>query len=158
MDKIKLKNIQLIRTLHETNFFKAYEKLIKENIISESEKFVLLKNAIVFLNYGEIELEKFGYRIILMYSNLFSDYKPLYDVSINKDYIPVSKFIESKYLDFENFNKTFHGLLMSSYQENFKHPNDNKEIYFSSGQKRLFEFSKNENDFIVVAPTSYGKS
>lgn len=160
MNKIKLKNIQLIRTLHETNFFRAYEKLIKKDIliITESDKFLLLKTAIVFLNYGEIELEKFGYRIILMYSNLFSDYKPLYDVSLNKDYIPVSKFIEEKYLNSEKFDETFHGLLMSSYKEDFKHPDDSKNVYFSSGQKRLFNFSKNENDFIVVAPTSYGKS
>ncbi|WP_323587517.1 DEAD/DEAH box helicase family protein [Aliarcobacter butzleri] len=159
MDKIKLKNIQLVRTLRETNFYKAYEKLIKKDtIISEAEKFLLLKTAIVFFNYGETELEKFGYRIILMYSNLFSDYKPLYDISLNKDYIPVSKFIENKYLNSEIFNETFHGLLMSSYKEDFKHPDDNKKIYFSSGQKRLFEFSKNENDFIIVAPTSYGKS
>lgn len=159
MDKIKLKNVQLLRDIDETDFFKAYEKLIKrDNFLTDDEKFLLLKNAIVFLNYGEIELEKFGYRIILMYSNLFSDYKPLYDISLNKDYIPVSKFIEEKYLNSEIFNETFHGLLMSSYKEDFKHPDVNKKIYFSSGQKRLFEFSKNENDFIVVAPTSYGKS
>ena len=93
-----------------------------------------------------------------MYSNVFNDYQRLYDISINKDYIPVSKFIEEKYLNSESFNETFHGLLMSSYKEDFKHPDVNKKIYFSSGQKRLFEFSKNENDFIVVAPTSYGMS
>lgn len=159
MDKIKLKNVQLLRDINETNFFKAYKKLIKrDNLLTNDEKFLLLKSAIVFLNYGEIELEKFGYRIILMYSNVFNDYQPLYDISINKDYIPVSKFIEEKYLNSESFNETFHGLLMSSYKEDFKHPDVNKKIYFSSGQKRLFEFSKNENDFIVVAPTSYGKS
>lgn len=159
MTKIKLKNVQLIRTLQETNFFKAYKKLIKkDNSLNEEEKFLLLKSAIIFLNYGEIELEKFGYRIILMYSNFFNDYQPLYDISINKDYIPVSKFIENRYLNSEIINETFHGLLMSSYQEDFRYPNDEKNIYFSAGQKRLFEFSKNETDFIVVAPTSYGKS
>lgn len=64
MDKIKLKNVQLLRDIDETDFFKAYEKLIKrDNFLTDDEKFLLLKNAIVFLNYGEIELEKFGYRI-----------------------------------------------------------------------------------------------
>lgn len=159
MSKIKLQKIQLIRTLHETSFFSAYKKLIrKDDSLTDNEKFLLLKSAIVFLNYGENELEKFGYRIILMYANMFNDYKPLYDISINKDYIPVSKFIEEKYLNYESFNESFHGLLMSSYKEDFKHPQDDKNIYFSAGQKRLFEFSKNESDFIVVAPTSYGKS
>ncbi|RXK00434.1 hypothetical protein CRU98_04560 [Arcobacter sp. CECT 8986] len=159
MDKIKLQKLQLMRTLQETNFFKAYQKLVKNDTnLTDNEKFLLLKLAIIFLNYGEIELEKFGYRIILMYSNTFNDYKPLYDISINKGYIPVSKFIEEKYLDIENFNESFHGLLMSSYKENFKHPQAERNIYFSAGQKRLFKFSKNDDDFIVVAPTSYGKS
>jgi hypothetical protein len=48
----------------------------------------LLKFAVIFLNYGEKELEKFGYRIILSYSNLFNDYVPLYDISINKTDFP----------------------------------------------------------------------
>lgn len=158
--KITLKQIQIKNTINDTIFLSAYRKLlIKDTInISDNEKFLLLKFAIIFLRYGEDELEKFGYRIILMYANTFNDYKPLYDVSISKDYIPISKFIEDKYINPEFINKSFHALLRSSYKELFKHPQSEKDIYFSAGQKRLFEFSKNENDFIVVAPTSYGKS
>ncbi len=83
----------MIRTLHETNFFvNSIEKLIKENILANAEIGIIKKCNSLVLIMEKLGLEKFGYRIILMYSNLFSDYKPLYDVSINKDYIPVSKF------------------------------------------------------------------
>jgi len=159
MSKIKLQKLQLMRSLVDTNFFIAYKKLAtnKYKNLTDSEKFLLLKFAVIFLNYGEVELEKFGYRIILMYSNAFDDYIPLYDIAINKNYIPVAKFIENKYKNSENLQETFYKLFMSSYKENFKHPHSNS-IYFSAGQKRLFEFSKNEEDFIIVAPTSYGKS
>ena len=39
MDKIKLKNVQLLRDINETNFFKAYKKLIKrDNLLTNDEK------------------------------------------------------------------------------------------------------------------------
>jgi hypothetical protein len=38
---------------------------------------------------------------------------------------------------------------MSSYKENFKHVRNEKKIYFSAGQKRLHEFSKKTDNFII---------
>ncbi|NCA93786.1 MAG: DEAD/DEAH box helicase [Sphingobacteriia bacterium] len=159
-DKIKLQKLQLMRSIKDTDFFVAYKKLATglTERLTENENFLLLKFAVIFLNYGEEHLEKFGYKIILSYSNLFTDYKPLYDVAINKDYIPVAKFIEDKYLSSEEYEKNFHRLWMSAYKQNYKHIRNGKEIYFSAGQKRLHEFSKNIDNFIIVAPTSYGKS
>ncbi|CAC9609934.1 Helicase conserved C-terminal domain protein [uncultured Gammaproteobacteria bacterium] len=158
--KITLNQVQLKATINNTAFLYAYKKLATGDTknLTENEKFLLLKFAVIFLNYGEKELEKFGYRIILSYSNLFDDYVPLYDVAMNKDYIPVAKFIEDNYLNSEEFEQSFHKLLMSSYKDGFKHIRNEKEIYFSAGQKRLHEFSKNTDNFIIVAPTSYGKS
>ena len=159
-NKIKLQKLQLMRSIKDTEFFVAYKKLITNNHqdLSEKEKFLLLKFAVIFINEGEKELEKSGYRIILAYSNLFNNYIPLYDIAINNDYIPVAKFIEDNYFGLEDSEQSFHRLLMSAYEENFKHLQNEKEIYFSAGQKRLYEFSKNINNFIIVAPTSYGKS
>lgn len=159
-DKIKLKKLQLMRSIKNTNFFVAYKKLATglTESLTENEKFLLLKFAVIFLNYGEEHLEKFGYKIILSYSNLFGDYRPLYDIAINKNYIPVAKFIEDKYLHSEEHEQSFHRLWMSAYKQNYKHIRNEKEIYFSAGQKRLHEFSKEDDNFIIVAPTSYGKS
>jgi hypothetical protein len=159
-DKIKLQKLQLMRSIEDTAFFKAYRKLITNQYeeLTEKDKFLLLKLAVVFINEGEKELEKLGYRIILRYANCFQDYKPLYDITINKNYIPIAKFIEQKYFNFEEIESNFHGLLMSSYKDNFKHIKNGNAIYFSLGQQRLNLFSKNKDDYIIVAPTSYGKS
>ncbi len=160
VDEIKLRKLQLMRSIKDTDFFTAYKKLATgstENL-TENEKYLLLKFAVIFLNYGEEHLEKFGYKIILSYSNLFADYVPLYDVAINKDYIPVAKFIEDRYFYSEEHEQDFHRLWMSAYKENFRHTRNNSEIYFSAGQKRLYIFSQNTKNYIIVAPTSYGKS
>ena len=158
-NKIKLQKLQLMRNIYETDFYNSYKKLVAgHESLEESEKFLLLKLAVVFLNEGEKELEKLGYRIILMYSNSFQDYRPLYDIAINKNYVPVAKFIEQKFFDSEEVVNKFHNLLMFAYKENYRHIQNNKVIYFSEGQKRIGQFSKNEDDYVIVAPTSYGKS
>ncbi|MEI6528671.1 MAG: DEAD/DEAH box helicase family protein, partial [bacterium] len=84
----------------------------------------------------------------------YNDYIPLYDVSINKNYIPVARFIEQKYLISNDKRNDFLGTLMSAYEDNFKL----NEIYLSQGQKELNIFSEKQNNYIMVAPTSYGKS
>jgi superfamily II DNA or RNA helicase len=155
MKKITLKQLQLKDNVEDTNFFVAYKKLFSYNFeqLSEKDKFLLLKFAVIFLNQGEDYVEKLGYRIILRYCNCFGDYIPLYDVALNKNYIPVAKLIERKYI--RNLSQdNFHSLLMYAYKETFKEGN----IYLSQGQKELNVFSKKNNDFIIVAPTSYGKS
>lgn len=142
------------KKLKDSDFQVSYNKMLLNIELQENEKLHLLKTAIYLLNFGDIDLQKLGYKIIVNYSIKNSDYKPLYDLAINKDYIPISKLIERKYFNQEYIEEHFFNLFFSSYQENFKYEN----YYLSSGQKNLIEFSKNTNDFILVAPTSYGKS
>lgn len=142
------------KKLKDSDFQVSYNKMLLNIELHENEKLHLLKTAIYLLNFGDIDLQKLGYKIIVNYSIKNSDYKPLYDVAINKDYIPISKLIERKHFNEEYIEEHFFNLFFSSYQENFK----NENYYLSSGQKSLIEFSKNTNDFILVAPTSYGKS
>ena len=75
-----------------------------------------------------------------------------------KNYIPIAKKIEDKIFDSADFDKSFHKLFMSAYKENFAHKRNDKTIYFSEGQKRIYDFSKKNDNYIIVAPTSYGKS
>ncbi len=137
-----------------SDFQVSYNKMLLNSELQENEKLHLLKTAIYLLNFGDIDLQKLGYKVIVNYSIRNSDYKPLYDLAINKDYIPISKLIERKHFNQEYIEEHFFNLFFSSYQENFK----NENYYLSSGQKSLIEFSKKTNDFVIVAPTSYGKS
>lgn len=138
-----------------SDFITAYEKLMLGLIedIAEEEKVFLLKLAVIFLNLGDDETKKLGYRIILRYSNLFNDYKPLFDAAINLGFIPVSKFAEEKLIEDKDVN-LIRGF-MSAYQDFYKQD----EIFLSRGQRQLSDFSATcESSFVLVAPTSYGKS
>lgn len=138
-----------------TFFSDAYIKLQLGEILSEEEIINLLSTAIIFSNWGDNDLQKLGYKIIVSYSNRYSDFKPLYDFAINKGYIPISKFIENNHSNNKEFEEHFFGLFLSSFKENFKE----KNYYISNGQKKLIEFSSNnDSNIVLVAPTSYGKS
>ncbi|WP_291076076.1 DEAD/DEAH box helicase [Empedobacter sp. UBA6322] len=140
---------------NSTFFNNAYIKLQLGRDLSEEEIINLLSTAVIFSNWGDIDLQKLGYKIIVSYSNKYSDYKPLYDFAINKGYIPISKFIETHHSNNKEFEEHFFGLFFSSFKENFRE----KNYYVSNGQKKLIEFSSNnDSNLVVVAPTSYGKS
>lgn len=153
IEKITLKEF---RQCYDSSFFnESYIKLQLGQDLSEKEIINLLSIAIIFSNWGDLDLQKLGYKIIVSYSNKYSDYKPLYDFAINKGYIPVSKFIETNHSKNKEFEDHFFGLFLSSFKENFKE----KSYYISNGQKKLIEFSsENDSNFVLVAPTSYGKS
>lgn len=151
--QISLKEFR--KVLPDSSFKEAYTKLQLDHELEDTDKMNLLISAIAFSNFGDIDMQKLGYKIFVSYSNKFSDYKPLYDFSINKGYIPISKFIEQKYLIGHNYDDHFFRLFFSSFLDNFKE----KNYYISNGQKKLIEFSSNnEENFVLVAPTSYGKS
>ena len=138
----------------QTYFENSYKKLQLDIELDETEIHHLLKNAIIFINFGDINIQKLGYKIIVTYSNKYNDYKPLYDFAINKGCIPISKLVELKYSE-NNLNDHFFNLFFSVFQENFRE----KNYYISNGQKKLIEFSnQNNSNFVLVAPTSYGKS
>lgn len=148
---------QLKNNIASTDFLEDYINILinSNDSISNESKVRLLKIAIVFLNYGDVHLQKLGYRIILAYSNLFNDYIPLYDVSLNLGYIPVSKYIEHKILNGSYNENNFFKSLISSFQDIFKQ----QDIFLSFGQKKLIHFSnESDSNYVLVAPTSYGKS
>lgn len=143
------------RNLTSSFFEESYIKLQLNKELNDTEIQNLLKNAIIFTNFGDLDLQKLGYKIIVSYSNKYSEYKPLFDFSINKGYFPISKLIEQQQINNPGFDDHFFNLFFSSFQDNFKE----KNYYISNGQKKLIEFSsQNDSNFVLVAPTSYGKS
>lgn len=143
------------RNAESTFFEQSYLKLQLIQSLEDEEIRNLLKNAIVFTNFGDIDLQKLGYKILVSYSIQYDDFKPLYDFSINKGYIPISKFIEQQLPEESDFDNHFFNLFTSAFQDNFKERN----YYISNGQRKLIEFSaQNDSNIVLVAPTSYGKS
>jgi len=156
---ITLAKLRHRQNLDNSLFLKLYEKLVLGYTdLSEEEKFYLLKMAILFLNSEDANVQILGYRIILRYSNQFGDYEPLYDIALNRSYIPITKYIERKYFKIDGEEKTFASLYVAAYQENFKIEGDDERIYRSLGQLALNKLSTAEENIAVVAPTSYGKS
>lgn len=148
---------QLRKYIGVSNLQLDYENLIlgRNDLLSEISKIRLLKFAIIFLNSSDSQIKRLGYRIIVCYSNLFNDYKPLYDVAINQGLIPVSSFIENYTRLGQDRIENFLSLFMKSYQVQFR----SHGYYMSYGQKLLSDFTNNnQGNIAVIAPTSYGKS
>lgn len=156
MLNLKLSGFRRTASYEGSEFQAIYERLFSwAPNLTEDEKAKILRWAVFFFNKGDADVKRLGYRIIVRYYVVFGDYVPLYDISLNAGFIPVSKFIEAKYfnelLSAESFLRTF----LSAYKDNFK----DGDKYLSEGQKELLEFSKRTlKDSLIVAPTSYGKS
>lgn len=155
IEEITIKKLR--NSVDQSDFNYAYNKLMlgQTNLLNDSDIQFLFKLSLIFLSYGDYSLAKLGYRIILRYSSVYKDYTPLYDVSINKGYIPISKFIETTHFNSEAISERFFNTFFSAYKDNFKQDN----IFLSHGQRTLIDFSsKSKDNFVLVAPTSYGKS
>jgi hypothetical protein len=145
-----------LRILRNTELPTFYRKLLLGKELNEREKEALLKIAIILINAGNENAQDLGYRIVVLYGNHLSDYEPLYDVAINKGYVPVTKMIENRAELSHFFDEAFFSILLSSLGETYKADG----IYLTSQQTELAAyFGENvDRGVVVVAPTSYGKS
>lgn len=155
---ITLSRLRFRNNIEDSLFLKVYQRLLLGDItLTEDERFFLLRFAVYFIKSTDENVRLLGYRIILRYSNIFGDVKPLYDVALGMDYIPISKFLERKFPYLVTSSESFSGLFLEAYQENFKLAGDTT-IYRSIGQMELHDFAALAENIAVIAPTSYGKS
>lgn len=142
-----------IKRLVNTDSPKLYSDFILNESLDSSKIQVILSLAVAFLNSEEKDIYDLGYRIIVVYSNRYQNYEPLYDVAINKGLIPISSFIaDNFYKDNDNLNIELNRI----YSNQFFFDN----MYFSFEQLKMHNFYLDEksNSVVVVAPTSYGKT
>lgn len=149
MDKLTLKK------LYNTEFVDLYEKLQKDSDLSETELEKVLSIGLFLVGLDDIILQNLGYRIFLLYSKVTKDFKPLYELSLNKGLIPISYFIENK-LEYSKQYGSIHTSINSIMFEDFKF----NESYQTIEQFKLFKNATEKNTVsqIIVAPTSYGKT
>ncbi|MCG3668556.1 DEAD/DEAH box helicase [Aliarcobacter butzleri] len=144
-----------IREIRKTDIKYIYEKLVNNSHLTDQELLALLKLAVVFINENDIDTKKLGYRIFLIYANRYKDYRPLFDISINEGFFPISKYIEST-IYANNGRESFINSITSAYLENFR----KDKVYLTLQQSNLYTFLEvnKESTISIVAPTSYGKS
>ena len=145
-----------LRILRNTNLSRLYFKLLRREDLDNREHEAILQIALLLLNAGDENCQELGYRIVVLYSNRFSDYKPLYDIAVNKGFIPVAKSIEKIEGSSYHFHSDFFSLFLSSFSETYRADG----VYQTSEQASLSRYFSEEADrgVAIVAPTSYGKS
>lgn len=149
MDKLTL------RKLYNTEFPELYKKLQIGVELSDIELEKILSIGIFLARLDNKNLQRLGYRLFLLYSKITDDYKPLYELSLNKGLIPISQFIENN-LNYSEKYGNLYTEINSIENDEFRWNNSYKTI----GQFELFrkaEESKLQSQ-IIVAPTSYGKT
>lgn len=142
--------------VNSKRFRLVYEKLLLDEALSVNEASYLLSCAMIFFteylgDRRKKRLFDLGYYIVLKYSVQYSDYEPLYDVSVNFGLFPISSYIEEHQI-LNSINQFY----VSYQSENYLRDG----IYETFEQKESREklLSLDGDDSVFVAPTSYGKS
>lgn len=149
MDKLTL------RKLYNTEFPELYKKLQIGVELTDIELEKILSIGIFLTGLDNKILQRLGYRLFLLYSKITDDYKPLYELSLNKGLIPISKFIENN-LNYSERYGNIYTEINSIESDEFKWNNS----YQTIGQFELFKEATESKlkSRIIVAPTSYGKT
>ena len=144
-----------LEKLYETDFPELYKKILIGGNLSEAELTQILSIGLFLVGLENENLQSLGYRLFLLYSKQTNDFKPLYELSLNKGLIPISEFIDSKLKYSEQYGNLYTEI-NSIESASFKWKNS----YQTIGQFELFKKSKllTLDSQIIVAPTSYGKT
>lgn len=141
--------------LYNTDFPKYYYKLLKQEEFSNTELQKILELVIAFTNFENLDIRNLGYRLLLLYSKKTKDYKPLYEISINKGLIPIAHHIYNVLgyrVKYGNISTEINDILSEDHKI--------RGIYRTEAQKKLIEDVQINMDHsqLIVAPTSYGKT
>lgn len=145
-----------LKRLYNTEFNSLYWKFLSNpDSMNSKELEVLLSLGTYFVGLEDESIQKLGYRIFLLYSKNTGDYKPLYELSLNKGFIPIAQFIDDKLKYGERFGN-LQTVINEAINQDFRRGNQYKTI----GQTLLYNnvIATENKSYIVVAPTSYGKT
>lgn len=161
MSKIQTKEKQQLSSLKNNEILnKCLKKITLNQRLDSDEITYILSAAIIFFRYYNHDKRykgyfNIGYYIILKYSIIHKDYKPLYDISLQIGFYPISNYILSKEYLIESFINE--RIINKMIYEKYKKDNYIETIEQSNRSLEIFENIK-EHDSAYIAPTSYGKS
>jgi len=142
----------------EKDFSNTIKKLTLNHKLSISESSYILSAALIFSKeYSKDTSQKaffeLAYYIVLKYSLIHGDYRPLYDIALNYGFYPIVKFISDKsMLNSVSVLNSIYEIGISKFSDNGYTETFNQNI----SRKHILE---SESDSIsYIAPTSFGKS
>lgn len=149
-------NLSLLK--ENERFSKSIEKLSLNIALNKNDLTFILSCAILFLKkYEQNKEEKnclsFAYFIILKVALVNNYYTPLYDISINMGWYPISRFIFDKNLnESNNIAQFISDVKVDKYEfegiiETFRQKNNRVDLLKSASTEKAY-----------IAPTSFGKS
>lgn len=153
---------QLTSLKDSEEFIRIFEKIVlnNKNILDSDKEYILLCAMLFFKAYNNDNRYrsyfKIAYYIILKYSLIFKDYRPLYDISIQIGFYPICKVIvDQKLIELGSISEIIsQGILKSKYV------NEREKYIETLEQKTSIEkLTLNDSNYIgYIAPTSFGKS
>ncbi|NRT12524.1 DEAD/DEAH box helicase [Flavobacterium sp. 14A] len=161
MSKITSAEKRQLSALKNNSFFNScFKKLVLNISLNYEESQYILSSAIIFFRYynNDKRLKGFfniAYYIILKYSFIHKQFKPLYDISLQIGFYPISDYlIKNNLLEEVNLhealiNKEIRSIYSKeSYIETIEQFNRSKDVFENIKSK----------DTAYIAPTSFGKS
>lgn len=139
-------------------FVEINAKLATGYPLSEEESTFCLSVAVLLIKEYEKDMRRasfleFGYYLILSYALQSSNYEPLFDLSVNLGFYPISKFIlDNELLDKEGLHHYFVGNEL----DRFAHQEITETLEQNKFRNQLVE--SRARDSCYIAPTSFGKS
>lgn len=156
MDKLEHSMLRKIKGVEE--FRNIMKKMTIDKELNEYEKSYILTCAIVFLKHYKLDTRyssylELAYYIVLKYSIKYEDYTPLYDISINIGFYPITKkLIEERIVN----NIGINDIVIENKLDQFK--NDEYIETYEQNKMRKSILNDESQEISYIAPTSFGKS
>jgi len=150
-----------LKTLKNNEFFiNCFKKLILNTQLDNEESQYILSSAIIFFRYYNNDKRLKGYfniayYIILKYSLLSNNYKPLYDISLQIGFYPISNYIIKNSLLEQNY--LHEAIINHEVEKVYSKENYIETIEQYNRSQDIFKNIKSQ-DTAYIAPTSFGKS
>lgn len=151
-NNITLKQIK--NDFYKLNFIDVYNKFLLGQDLTYDEKIKLLSVGILLLNSENDSINKMGYHILVKHAIRTEDFELLDDLSRELLNTPILKIIQ-------NNNLANNGILKKSINDILIDSSTNKEngnCYTCQQIKMINDFFSNDSNYMLVAPTSFGKS
>lgn len=151
---------QLSTLKNNDEFINCFKKLIFNNQLTFEESQFILSASLIFFRYYNNDKRLRGYfniayYIVLKYSLIKNDYRPLYDISLQIGFYPISEFILSNnLLDEQHLHES---IINHEIRKLYNNSNYIETVEQHNRSREILEKIKVE-DSAYIAPTSFGKS